>query len=158
MTAIRSALRCLSTNCEDLVSAEIRWEESQITKSFASKSVQPMQKWRVFCRSTGDNLYYIERLRCLDDDPVVLEQSYMPCKRVPEINEASLKSSRYDGKTTHDGIMKRDRMLTDSLPKIRDFRSFFRNRNNGDQFFGNSLTFGWWHSKITRLKIWNTRL
>ena len=43
----------------------------------------------------GDKVYYMERLRCLDNDPVVLEQSYMVCALVPEMSRDILKASKY---------------------------------------------------------------
>lgn len=43
----------------------------------------------------GDDVYYMERLRCLDDDPVVLEQSYMVCALVPAVTKDVLEASKY---------------------------------------------------------------
>lgn len=45
--------------------------------------------------SEDDDLYYMERLRCIDDDPVVFEATYMPCSLLPEIDESILQDSKY---------------------------------------------------------------
>ena len=45
--------------------------------------------------NAGDDVYYMERLRCLDDDPVVLEQSYMVTALVPAMTRDFLKASKY---------------------------------------------------------------
>lgn len=45
--------------------------------------------------SEDDDLYYMERLRCIDDDPVVFEATYMPCSLLPEIDELILQDSKY---------------------------------------------------------------
>lgn len=42
-----------------------------------------------------DELYYMERLRCIDNDPVVFELSYMPCDLIPDIDETILLESKY---------------------------------------------------------------
>ena len=50
---------------------------------------------RLLKLSEDDDLYYMERLRCIDDDPVVFEATYMPCSLLPEIDESILQDSKY---------------------------------------------------------------
>ena len=45
--------------------------------------------------AVGDMVYYVIRIRCADDEPLILEKSYLPMNLFPELNITILKGSKY---------------------------------------------------------------
>ena len=45
--------------------------------------------------SEGEMVYYIIRVRCADEEPLILEKSYLPLNLFPELNVSTLKGSKY---------------------------------------------------------------
>lgn len=45
--------------------------------------------------SKSDKVYFIERIRCIEEKPVVFERTYMPVKMFPELKEEIFKGSKY---------------------------------------------------------------
>ena len=43
----------------------------------------------------GDMVYYVIRVRCADEEPLILEKSYLPMNLFPELNISILKGSKY---------------------------------------------------------------
>lgn len=45
--------------------------------------------------SEGEMVYYVIRVRCADEEPLILEKSYLPLNLFPELNVSTLKGSKY---------------------------------------------------------------
>lgn len=45
--------------------------------------------------TVGEMVYYVVRVRCADDEPLILEKSYLPMGLLPELNISILKGSKY---------------------------------------------------------------
>ncbi len=45
--------------------------------------------------AVGEMVYYVVRVRCADEEPLILEKSYLPMGLLPELNISILKGSKY---------------------------------------------------------------
>lgn len=45
--------------------------------------------------NAGESVYLVERLRCVDEECVIFERSYMPVKLFPNLTDDNLKGSKY---------------------------------------------------------------
>ena len=70
-----------------------------------------------------DDIYYTERVRYIDDEPVILEISYMPVSVSPDLTEKNMEKSKYRYLREHNHRI--DEMVKEYIPvipgsKIRD--------------------------------------
>ena len=46
--------------------------------------------------SKGDEVYSVRRLRLIDDEPEILEQTFLPVSMFPDLSISAMRSSKYD--------------------------------------------------------------
>ena len=66
--------------------------------------------------STNEDIFYIERVRHIDDEPVILEITYMPVKISPDLTKKDIEKSKYGylRKNNH----RIDEMIKEYIPVI----------------------------------------
>jgi|ASRP01.1.fsa_nt_gi DNA-binding GntR family transcriptional regulator len=66
--------------------------------------------------SLDEDIFYIERIRYIDDEPVILEITYMPVKVSPDLTKKEIKNSKYAYLRDHDH--KITEMIKEYIPVI----------------------------------------
>ncbi|HET6872893.1 MAG TPA: GntR family transcriptional regulator [Sporolactobacillaceae bacterium] len=76
--------------------------------------------------SEGDNVIELKRLRCANDEPIILETSYIPCDLVGDLSKENLEeTSLYDYMEQELGIYVTSAKEIFEPVLIRDYESFY---------------------------------
>lgn len=66
--------------------------------------------------SRNEDIFYIERVRHINDEPVILEITYMPVKTLPDLTREEIKNSKYAYLRKHDHMI--SEMVKEYIPVI----------------------------------------
>lgn len=61
------------------------------------KMMEPDEKIREILNiNPSDKVYYVKRLRCVEDEPMVLEETYLPISLFPDLSLEVMEKSKYE--------------------------------------------------------------
>ncbi|WP_027340032.1 GntR family transcriptional regulator [Halonatronum saccharophilum] len=82
---------------ETFTEEAIRHNKVPVNKIIDFKITKPSDEIKVRLNLLDeDKVYFISRLRCIDNTPLVLEKTYLPIKLFPDLSYETMLSSKYD--------------------------------------------------------------